>query len=263
MGQELPQILLDIRASHAINWKTAVVIYDETFGELRRMSDGDVIKYKCTLHTDRDTVSRVVTSLSSESQRNTAAMTVSMFRVASNNTNGDAIRNTLSLLATSNYIGRNYIVITTNPTEMLRIGGELNMVDTGSQWLFLLSALTSNHSQMTTTVDVYHPTVLAASIREGGNVAFAINTTKSDRCQNKLFCNFEETLLIFAQSVEKTISMEAAIYGQISDEEWEAIRMSKKERRNVMLKFIRVYIAPTRSAIMSMTFIHLFFYRNI
>lgn len=36
--------------------------------------------------------------------------------------------------------------------------------------------------------------------------------------------------------------MEAAIYGQISDEEWEAIRMSKKERRNTMLEFIRVWI---------------------
>lgn len=33
MGEELPQILLDIRTSRSINWKTATVIYDTIFGK--------------------------------------------------------------------------------------------------------------------------------------------------------------------------------------------------------------------------------------
>lgn len=78
-------------------------------------------------------------------------------------------------------IGRNYIVITTNPSEMLRIAGDLNMVDTGSQWLFLLSVV--NNSDPTVMMDVNHPEGLAASIREGGNVAFAINTTQTGKCE--------------------------------------------------------------------------------
>lgn len=32
LGQELPQILLDIRAAGAINWKNAIVLYDDIFG---------------------------------------------------------------------------------------------------------------------------------------------------------------------------------------------------------------------------------------
>lgn len=35
VGAELPQILLDARAAQAIAWKSSVLLYDETFGELR------------------------------------------------------------------------------------------------------------------------------------------------------------------------------------------------------------------------------------
>lgn len=33
LGQELPQILLDVRAAQAVNWQSSVLLYDETFGE--------------------------------------------------------------------------------------------------------------------------------------------------------------------------------------------------------------------------------------
>lgn len=35
VGQELPQILLDVRAANAVKWMSAVLLYDETFGEAR------------------------------------------------------------------------------------------------------------------------------------------------------------------------------------------------------------------------------------
>lgn len=40
MGEELPQIILDIRTSKAINWKTAIVVYDSIFGKFNDSSSG-------------------------------------------------------------------------------------------------------------------------------------------------------------------------------------------------------------------------------
>lgn len=54
-----------------------------------------------------------------------------------------------------------------------------------------------------------------------------------------LTCHFEETLTIFVQSIRKVIDLENAIYGQISDEEWEAIRLSKRERRDNVNELVR------------------------
>lgn len=53
-------------------------------------------------------------------------------------------------------------------------------------------------------------------------------------------CHFEETFKILVEALSRTIKKEAAIYGQISDEEWEAIRLTKRERRDGMLDVIRV-----------------------
>lgn len=44
----------------------------------------------------------------------------------------------------------------------------------------------------------------------------------------------------FAIGLSKLVREEEAIYGQISDEEWESIRLSKRERRDSMLDFIKV-----------------------
>lgn len=42
-------------------------------------------------------------------------------------------------------------------------------------------------------------------------------------------------------ALSKMVREEEAIYGQISDEEWEAIRLTKEERRTRMLQFMRVF----------------------
>lgn len=39
LGQELPQILLDVRAAQAVNWKSSVLLYDETFGGFHHNDD--------------------------------------------------------------------------------------------------------------------------------------------------------------------------------------------------------------------------------
>lgn len=53
-------------------------------------------------------------------------------------------------------------------------------------------------------------------------------------------CHFDEVFRIFAIGITRLVAKEAAIYGQISDEEWEAIRLSKRERRDYMIEYIKV-----------------------
>jgi hypothetical protein len=35
IGEELPQVILDIKAVKAIDWKSAIVLHDDTFGKCK------------------------------------------------------------------------------------------------------------------------------------------------------------------------------------------------------------------------------------
>lgn len=122
------------------------------------------------------------------------------------------------------------MVIATIPTTIIEVATELNMIDSTSQWLYLIS------NPKKTNV-----TALIPFIKEGGNVAIASNNTIiDDKCTRDEKCLYHEILKFFATSLSKLVREEEAIYGQISDEEWEAIRLSKRERRDSMLEFIKV-----------------------
>lgn len=120
-----------------------------------------------------------------------------------------------------------------------------------SQWMFWISnPRKTNVSQLMTY------------IKEGGNVAIATNNTiingtfikfifsKPFKMQLSFFslgscamgeeCLYHELFKNFAMSLSKLVREEEAIYSQISDEEWESIRLSKRERRDSMLEFIKV-----------------------
>lgn len=76
-------------------------------------------------------------------------------------------------------------------------------------------------------------------IEEGNNVAFIYNYTRGgDECVSGLKCHANELLRSFVLGLSKAIREENAIYGQISDEEWEIVRPSKKERRDGILEFM-------------------------
>lgn len=51
-------------------------------------------------------------------------------------------------------------------------------------------------------------------------------------------CHLAEVLKSFVLGLSKAIREEAAINGQISDEEWEIVRPSKGERRDEILRFM-------------------------
>ena len=41
-------------------------------------------------------------------------------------------------------------------------------------------------------------------------------------------------------SISKLIAEEQSVYGEISDEEWEAVRFTKKEKQNEILRIMNV-----------------------
>lgn len=113
---------------------------------------------------------------------------------------------------------------------IIEVATEMDMIDTRSQWMFLVS------NPRKTNV-----TQLMTYIKEGGNVAVATNNSIiNDSCSAKEECLYHELLKNFALSLSKLVREEEAIYSQISDEEWETIRLTKRERRDNMLEFIKV-----------------------
>lgn len=114
----------------------------------------------------------MVRSLSAESRRSNAALSVSLFKIpANNNSDENAVRKTLRNLAASQKV-HNFLVISNAPDEILQIAGELGMLDTMSQWLFLLVTNRTRSSRRP-----INGTLLGSKVREGGNVAFAQNAT--------------------------------------------------------------------------------------
>lgn len=115
---------------------------------------------------------------------------------------------------------------------IIEVATELNMMDTASQWLFLVS------NPRKTNV-----TQLLTYVKEGGNVAIATNNTITDgSCSVGEECLYHELLKNFAMALSKLVREEETIYTQISDEEWESIRLTKRERRDNLLEFIKVLL---------------------
>lgn len=159
IGEELPQVVLDMKSGGAFNWKSAVVLHDETFG--------------------RDIISRVVTALSSESPDGyVKPLTISMFKVRSHTHEWErrkSIRKTLSNLPIK-FVGSKFIaVVTTSLMEtLLEISKDLGMVNTFTEWLYVVSDTNALSNNISSVISL---------ISEGENIAFAFNiTTTSPEC---------------------------------------------------------------------------------
>lgn len=124
------------------------------------------------------------------------------------------------------------MVIATIPTTVIEVATELGLIDSTSQWLFLVSNTKGFRSNTST---------LMSYVLEGGNVAVATNSSIiDDSCDRTNECIYYQLLRHFAYALSKMVREEEAMYGQISDEEWEAIRLTKRERRDSMLEHVKV-----------------------
>ncbi|XP_058458924.1 ionotropic receptor 93a [Malaya genurostris] len=212
--EELPQVIMDMKTINAFRWKAAVVLYDDSF--------------------DRDVIARGVLALSKESDEVTP-LSVSMFRIESHTHMWDkrkAVRKVLLSLPTQ-YIGTNFIgIVTTQTMELLmEIAKELKMVNPMSQWLYVIADTTSERNNISS---------IHQMLAEGDNVAFVYNLRKeSQSCESHILCYIENLINSLVHALSKLIREEKAIYGQIADEEWEVIRMTKVERRKEILKIMK------------------------
>lgn len=224
-GEELPQVILDSKAQHSVSWKSSVLLYDNTF--------------------DRDMISRCVIALSrdfpDESGNLVKPLSVSIYRMKETAHEWDRrkfIRNLLKALPTK-FIGRNFMVLVTTQLmqSIMEIARDLKMVDTFSQWLYVVSDTNYINNNISAIMPL---------IDEGNNIAFIYNFTKfGEECATGLNCHAGELLRAFVLGLSKAIREEQGIYGLISDEEWEVIRPSKKERRDGILNFMLEILRDT------------------
>ncbi|XP_049872906.1 ionotropic receptor 93a [Pectinophora gossypiella] len=223
-GQELPQLLLDLRTMNAFKWKSAVILHDDTL--------------------NRDMISRVVQSLTSriddESARSVSVTVFKMKHEINEYLRRKEMYRVLSKLPTK-YIGENFIAIVTSDvmTTMADTARELFMSHTLAQWLYVVSDTDMRNGNLSSVINALY---------EGENVAYIYNITDNDpQCKNGLMCYCQEMMEAFIFALNAAVQDEFEAAAQVSDEEWEAIRSTKLQRRDMLLKHMQQHIL-TRSS---------------
>ncbi|CAH1636349.1 unnamed protein product [Spodoptera littoralis] len=219
-GEELPQLLLDLRTSNAFQWKSAIILHDDTLS--------------------RDMVSRVVQSLTSQIDDESASpVSVTVFKMKheiNEYLRRKEMYRVLSKLPVQ-YIGENFIAVVTSDvmTTMAETARNLVMSHTMAQWLYVISDTNAQNGNLSSLInDLY----------EGENVAYIYNMTdNSPDCKNGIMCYCQELMDAFISALDAAIQDEFDVAAQVSDEEWEAIRPNKLQRRDKLLKHMQQYIA--------------------
>jgi hypothetical protein len=122
------------------------------------------------------------------------------------------------------------LVTTKMMITMMEIARELKMVETDAQWFYVVSDTNYRRDNIS---------MVSPLIDEGNNIAFVYNFTRSnDECVSGIKCHANELLKSFVLGLSRAIREENAIYQQISDEEWEIVRPSKRQRRAEILEFM-------------------------
>ncbi|KAK5650424.1 hypothetical protein RI129_001453 [Pyrocoelia pectoralis] len=218
-GQELPQLILDLRTVNAYKWKTVIILYDYTL--------------------ERDMVTRVVSSFTRESSDiQISGASISIIQLPSLSKTSDynnALYKKLSVINTHS-VGTNFLAIVSVDTMQMVINASktLGLTNTKNQWLFVVSDTNWKHDDIS---------YVTKSLKEGDNVAFVYNTTLSHpTCVGGLRCHVEELLKAFMKSLDSAITQESESAIQVSDEEWEAIRPTKTGRRLYLLQNVKKHI---------------------
>ncbi|KAL0880381.1 hypothetical protein ABMA27_002819 [Loxostege sticticalis] len=224
-GEELPQILLDMRTEMAFKWKSAVILHDDTLS--------------------RDIVSRVVQSLIMQIDKGASTSPVSvvvykMKHEINEYLRRKEIRRVLSKLPVK-HIGENFMAIVTTEvmTTMSEIARDLVMTNTHAQWLYIISETDAQNGNLSSLINALY---------EGENVAFIYNVTDNGpECKNGLMCYCQEMMNAFISALDAAVQDEFDVAAQVSDEEWEVIRPNKVQRRSMLLKHMQQHIATKSS----------------
>ncbi|XP_055903819.1 ionotropic receptor 93a [Eupeodes corollae] len=212
-GEELPQLLLDIKVQNALKWKSCVLLLDKTIVNQNSQiiealvhdnSNNKLDPIALYIYTFDD-------NLRSQKKRSKLRETLRKFTRSRNN---------------------QFIVFSNSIEDIMEVAQELKMFHIYNQWLFFdLHQVNEDW-----TFDL-----LTQNLNEGANIAFAVNET-SRMCQESLKCIMSEIAMGFISSLSKVIREEESIFGEISDEEWEAIRLTKSEKQEKLLNYSQDYL---------------------
>nr|AMM70658.1 ionotropic receptor 93a [Heliconius melpomene rosina] len=218
VGQELPQLFLDLRTQKGMNWKSAIILHDDTL--------------------NRDMISRVVESLTTQiDDDDVPSISVTVFKMkheVNEYLRRKEVNRVLSKLPVK-YIGEKFIAIVTTAVmaTIAEAARELLMSHTQAQWLYVISDTSGRGNFSNLINDLY----------EGENVAYIYNVTENDEgCKVCLICYAKEMMSAFISELDSAVQEEFDVAAQVSDEEWEAIRPTKLQRRDTLLKHMQQYI---------------------
>lgn len=188
-------------------------------------------------YLDRDSITKVSNSFTNDfGKRSTTASAVALIKI---NTNSSSTQNRANIFNSMHGIdvktmGRNFLAIVSleNMEILIEIAKIKGFVDVRSQWLYVISDTNANTSDISN---------VRRLLKEGDNISFMYNATVDDvSCKNGLECYVEELLEAFCKALDAAIMEEFDLSSLVSDEEWEAIRPSKVERRDLLLNSVKV-----------------------
>ncbi|XP_044740653.1 ionotropic receptor 93a [Chrysoperla carnea] len=133
-------------------------------------------------------------------------------------------------------VGRNFLVIVQLDimATILEIAKTLQMTTPKSQWLYIICDMDSNQNV----------TTYSNLLGEGENIAFIYNSTiTSNECVQGIENQTVDVLRGFMTALDSAVREEEETSSQIPDEEWEAVRPTKEQRRDFLLKTLRQHLS--------------------
>ncbi|KAM7360872.1 ionotropic receptor 93a isoform 2-T2 [Cochliomyia hominivorax] len=216
LSKEFPQMILDAKVQNLLKWKSAVVMMD------------DSLVYQNT---------KLVESVVHEGTNNNIIPISLYFYSINDNLKSQkkrqAIREALQPFQASTQKSHNFIIFSKFYEDIIEMAENMNMFHVRNQWLFFI--LEENHRED------FDALTVTQNLNEGTNLAFVLNQTMPG-CVNSLNCTIEELSKALVFAISKLTAEEQSIYGEISDEEWEALRYSKRQKQDEILKIMREYL---------------------
>nr|ARN17849.1 ionotropic receptor 3 [Cephus cinctus] len=210
-GEELPQILLDLRMSKALNWKKINVLHDQILG--------------------KDTISRILMVFSREFEKNLELASRSVFAIQYKETDWARRQQLVNILSgfDVDQLGNCFLVFTTaDMVAVIMEARSLKMVNTSSQWLYVINDASERDVNITSFSEL---------LEEGENIAFLYNiTNKNKTCSINLDCYGKEIIRALAITLDNAYVKEIELYEQVTDEEFEIVRLTKAERRREIIE---------------------------
>nr|XP_012146781.1 PREDICTED: glutamate receptor ionotropic, delta-2-like isoform X2 [Megachile rotundata] len=218
-GKELSQIFLDLRMTNILSWNVINILHDDTF--------------------DRDTISRVMKAISDKlPNRQLSLVSRSIFTLKHEDTEmarKKAVKKILDDFHVEQ-LGHCFLVIATVDmvVDVMTVARSLRMVHPGSQWLYVVTNTAPNRTNITSFVEL---------LAEGGNVAFIYNATDfNDFCEVKVTYYAKKLVQALAKALEYSLTNEIDMLKRVGGEDFEMIRLTKRERRKEILTNFKMYL---------------------